>query len=67
MKQFHIPDVLHLRSAVLGGADWAEDILAWATSDFSIKGQKSFMDVARQRLTVLSLVKVDLTEATQAF
>ena len=46
------PRFIVSRGVVSGGADWEEDIWGWDTSDSSIIGQKSFMEVAKQRPTV---------------
>lgn len=61
------PKFVASRGIEIGGVDWAEDISSWATGDSSIIRQISFMKIARVETYCLSLLEVNLTEATQAF
>lgn len=61
------PKFVASRGTEIGGVEWAEDISSWATGDSSFIRQVSFMKIARVETYCLSLMEVNLTEATQAF
>lgn len=61
------PKFVASRGIEIGGVAWAEDISSWATGGSSIIRQISFMKIAGVETYCLSLLEVNLTEATQAF